>query len=218
MCRKPVCEQSRIGAKTPPRSMALRAFHCNPCLGGFGGESSGAWSDRDQSDAFAQIVKELVDNAVDACSAAKHNGGDKKRVRVTLAEDVSSSNACLLTVSDNGCGMSNIQACVDAFSSTKTKQTAGRYGIGLTLCLLHAQRLVPGSKATITSGAKRSKQFVRASFLVDTDKDKIKCVQEEKLPKTVKGESGTTVSLVLPVSFSHWRPSVPKVLSSLAGR
>eukprot|EP00525_Craspedostauros_australis_P004164 CAMPEP_0198132704 /NCGR_PEP_ID=MMETSP1442-20131203/58926_1 /TAXON_ID= /ORGANISM="Craspedostauros australis, Strain CCMP3328" /LENGTH=98 /DNA_ID=CAMNT_0043793769 /DNA_START=261 /DNA_END=554 /DNA_ORIENTATION=+ len=83
--------------------MALRAFHANPQVGGFGGESSGilratsasllrhqsvasttgkgrqhkqdtagstadAVDDHTSGDAFCQIVKELVDNAVDACA------------------------------------------------------------------------------------------------------------------------------------------------------
>ena len=81
--------------------MALRAFHCNPSLGGFGNEtetnhpnlnlnphsnrksssktSSGGSNSNssplypkasESGDAFAQIVKELVDNAVDACSTS----------------------------------------------------------------------------------------------------------------------------------------------------
>lgn len=52
----------------------LQTFHSNPALGGFGNESgiTIGISDKDEvkegdCDAFAQIVKELVDNAVDAC-------------------------------------------------------------------------------------------------------------------------------------------------------
>ena len=59
--------------------MALRAFKCNPSLGGFGAEtlsshlndgnnSNIALTNNGGGDAFPQIVKELVDNAVDACS------------------------------------------------------------------------------------------------------------------------------------------------------
>jgi DNA topoisomerase VI subunit B len=154
--------------------MALRTFHSNPALGGFGGESSTLeWTSlasklgTTQShcgDAFAQIIKELVDNAVDACldkSKAKKHA--KKRVRVvierygtaeqvgTLEDDSSECGTLRVTVSDNGCGMKDVQSCVDPFHTNKAhassgnngpaemvatsktqQQTAGRYGIGLT--------------------------------------------------------------------------------------
>jgi hypothetical protein len=88
--------------------MALRAFYLNPALGGFGGESTEialhAWSssiattaaDRSEllnshgGDALAQIVKELVENAMDACRAASHSPTQhqqqqpKRRVRVLI--------------------------------------------------------------------------------------------------------------------------------------
>ena len=72
--------------------MALRAFHDNPCIGGFGGEStvlnrSPESGDGDEElsksgDAFCQIIKELVDNAVDACKTK--NGGSGQRLKVEI--------------------------------------------------------------------------------------------------------------------------------------
>jgi DNA topoisomerase VI subunit B len=195
--------------------MALRAFHANPCLGGFGGESSGPLRVNSQAteqdcDAFAQIIKELVDNAVDAC---KHSD---KRIRVVIermndtnddGEYTEVGHVLRVTVSDNGVGMENIQDCVNAFRTSKAgneeeenvENTAGRYGIGLTLCLLHAQRLVPNSCASITSGTRDSQHFTRASYVVDTDGDSVLCVKQEHLPKTSQEESGTAVSLLVPV-------------------
>lgn len=158
--------------------MALRAFRSNPCLGGFGSETHNGFdfskgtnytiqgnnskqlrkrrktnNEEDQvfgnGDAFAQIVKELVDNAVDACSISHDNSSETKRVRVVIepvdpqqssssSKDVSSNCVLRVTVTDNGCGMSNIHECVSVFHSSKgeqeeEKQTAGRYGLGLTL-------------------------------------------------------------------------------------
>lgn len=202
-------DEQTVGKQRFPRrqahpfvgSMALRAFHSNPCLGGFGGESSGSFvQEKDQSDAFAQIIKELVDNAVDACSGAKDDAA-KTRVRISLEDQPESM--LRITVSDNGCGMPDIQECVSAFSSTKTHQTAGRYGIGLTLCLLHAQRLVPKSCASITSATRDSKHFMRAKFVVDATNDQVKCVEEKEAPKSNRNESGTAVSLLLPVSLEY---------------
>lgn len=247
--------------------MALRAFLGNPSLGGFGGETSSC-------DAFATIVKELVDNAVDACAPfdnaiVNRNGSvpeerTTKRVRVSITAanvPVRSNNKendsivstkggsrameCMrIEVSDNGHGMENIDYCVSVFSSSKnsgTKKssleecqnkgkknndknmkskggnksksseshlllptaenyTSGRYGVGLTLCLIHAQRLVPGTGACITSATATADEWVRATYEPDTDADNIICKKKERLPKML-GESGTTISLLVPVSI-----------------
>ena len=195
--------------------MALRAFRSNPGLGGFGGESSSVAIDEQDCDAFAQIVKELVDNAVDACSASssRSSSTEAKRVRVTIervnedkTSDDDDSYLLEVTVTDNGSGMLSIQDCVEAFRTSKAQgkdeeKTAGRYGIGLTLCLLHAQRLVPNHYATITSATAKQRHFVKASYVVDTEGDKVQCVKREKLPKNASKESGTAVKLLIPVSF-----------------
>lgn len=203
--------------------MALRAFRANPSLGGFGGESSGgplrvnSQATEQDCDAFSQIIKELTDNAVDACQQSRSNDTTSKRIRVVIEqmnnehdEEYTEANHVLrVTVSDNGIGMENIQDCVNAFRTSKAgngeeneetvENTAGRYGIGLTLCLLHAQRLVPDSCASITSATREALHFTRASYVVDTDGDSVLCVKQEELPKTSPEESGTAVSLLVPV-------------------
>ena len=211
-------------------TMALRAFRSNPGLGGFGGESTSVTINAQDCDAFAQIVKELVDNAVDACccpsqsNSTNSNSGNSataepKRVRVTMErfddddDDDNDTQLLEVTVTDNGGGMQNIQHCVEAFRTSKAPsttmigdnqtqedKTTGRYGIGLTLCLLHAQRLVPNHYATITSATTKQKHFTKASYVVDTDGDKVQCVKREKIPKNAKNESGTAVKLLIPVS------------------
>lgn len=226
--------------------------------------------------AFAQIVKELVDNAVDAC-ASKSNDADQekkpmKRVRVHITsatvpvgrhitnEEDNTENSenttmdCLrVEICDNGCGMENIDDCVTAFrsnkngtarqtngndngqqageksksveSSTQSKATkkkggkkqtssqnqpsstinedytSGRYGVGLTLCLLHAQRLVPGTGASITSATASAQEWTRAVYEADIDADNIVCKKKEQFPKEVEDECGTTISLYVPVSI-----------------
>jgi hypothetical protein len=243
--------------------MALRTFKSNPSIGGFGGEyaSSRPGGDTDAAasslsrakvtvgascDAFAQIVKELVDNAVDACAPdatttigieGVNRERTIKRVRVNITSEtvpvvardndnangsgvsiseinangsgvsISEMSCVRIEVSDNGCGMADSDYCVSAFSSNKngldsnvgesqtskkaTKRkplqtvvknanekkvkggnekqktssdsndnyTSGRYGVGLTLCLLHAQRLVPGTGACITSATVSSRML-----------------------------------------------------------
>ena len=184
-----------------------------------------------QGDLICQIVKELVDNAVDACRSPASDGGtlqrehQKKRIRVDIRsfhdtegideESQRSNKSCgeilQLTVTDTGCGMENIQNCVNAFQTSKggkgnsspAEVSSGRYGIGLTLCLLHAQRCVPNSRACISSATPQSKHLTRAFFEVDKHDDCVKCVQEEEVNfTTTPTESGTCVSLLIPVSNS----------------
>jgi hypothetical protein len=216
-------------------------------------------------DAFAQIVKELVDNAVDACAREKNDDIGKenehaasassslsKRVRVEIKptqislgddnDDATTTMDCLrVKVSDNGCGMEDIDDCVSAFGSTKNRNvssqqqqtsakqttkgkkskseskennsgsntnnkhapssyTSGRYGVGLTLCLLHAQRLVPNSVTLIVTSTKTSDHWTIRRYRADTEKDEIVCLKEERLPKIDKEECGTIVEVLVPVS------------------
>lgn len=237
--------------------MALRAFQFNPSLGGFGTETHTSLP-KINGDAFPQIVKELVDNAVDACSfgRAPNKFGESpekgvyKRVRVKIeAEefmptpplDGAKTMDCLrITVSDNGVGMEDVDACVMVFSSNKNGgdtsksgngnlrnkadkaskkkkppksanvkttegdgYTSGRYGLGLTLCLLHAQHSVPGSVTCITSTTATSKHWIRSTYQVDMDADHVRCKKREELAKEDEGECGTIVSLLVPVSVLH---------------
>ena len=138
--------------------MALRAFHSNPGIGGFGesttpalnflfkepssshkkkkkkknqttehsSKSGGNNSDDNNvidhsnghGDLLCQIVKELVDNAVDACRSSCSRQDDreerhvdtrnKKRIKVDIRpppKDSSDNSILQVTVSDNGCGM-----------------------------------------------------------------------------------------------------------------
>ena len=196
-----------------------------------------------QGDLICQIVKELVDNAVDACRSPISESDNtqnqnrrrrlSKRIRVDIRPfiekegfDDESTGSCRdgalqLTVTDTGCGMENIQSCVNAFQSSKGRNRlsrnsddetvdgilSGRYGIGLTLCLLHAQRSVPNSRACISSATPKSEHLTRAFFEVDKQEDLVKCVQEEVVNfSTTLAESGTCVSLLIPVSDSIVRP------------
>ena len=203
--------------------MALQAFHANPSVGGFGGESNldlnvkevgknrpSAENDAENSngDVLCQIMKELVENAIDACSTETHDlsdrtGSSTRRVKIEIHpwDDISDRELLLLKVSDNGVGMDNIQNAVDAFQSNKQSlQTAGRYGIGLTLSLLHAQRLVRNSYAVITSATKEAAHFTRAWYVVNSVGDSVTCYKQEDVRKTDRAESGTCVGLLIPVS------------------
>jgi Histidine kinase-, DNA gyrase B-, and HSP90-like ATPase len=213
--------------------MALRAFHENPSIGGFGNENSATLvlgnpkennpPSNDTTtfkadgnlpvggDALCQIIKELVDNAVDACETArKADGRASYRVRVEISPYNGSDDFLQVTVSDNGCGMEDIHKCVNAFQSSKgsgNEMTTGRYGLGLTLSIVHSQRLVPGRVyCCITSATKQAPHFRRQHYFVDTTQDKMQCERDETVPKAATEVSGTCVSLLVPVS-ARWERS-----------
>lgn len=196
--------------------MALKAFHDNPCIGGFGGESTVSIGilipdskDEDlvqNGDALCQIVKELVDNAMDACKPKGRN----QRVKVEIFPYEHDNKILKIQVSDTGVGMSSIQDCVDAFQSNKGRlqsKTAGRYGVGLTLCMLHAQRLVSNSYCCITSATEKKEHYTRAFYVVDTNGDSVVCQKQERFRKPSHNESGTCVTVLVPVGDEHFQTS-----------
>jgi anti-sigma regulatory factor (Ser/Thr protein kinase) len=202
-------ETSPLQQPTKIPTMALKAFHDNPCIGGFGGESTIAVRLLDpdnedeefpeSGDVLCQIVKELVDNAVDACKCK----GSNERVKVEILPYEHDDKILKIQVSDNGVGMASIQECVDVFQSSKGRsesKTAGRYGVGLTLCVLHAQRLVSNSYCCITSATEDKEHYTRAFYVVDTNGNSVVCQKEEEFPKPSENESGTCVSVLVPVS------------------
>ena len=214
--------------------MAILAALSNG-VGGFGAPSYGVSTDKDSQTNlggdFAQITKELVDNAVDACTPPSDfseassgiESAASKRVRVDISEasvarcqPVSNGDlpgqppiSCFrVVVSDNGRGMEDVDKCVNAFTSSKIvggetnhglaeDYTSGRFGIGLTLSLLHAQRLLPGTGVSITSAQKNSDVWTRNIYEPDVAQDRVVCIKKETIPK-LEGDSGTTISLYVP--------------------
>lgn len=168
-------------ASAPPSTLCtmLSTFRQHPGLGGF--------------QDVAQLIKELVDNSFDARA---------RKIRVEFAK-ISDSGQLRLTVSDNGCGMRDIPSSLRMFHSqkstnTNTQSTTGRYGIGLTLCLLHAQRLSQGSLSVVTSATNDCKKFTTYKVYVDTEKDECRFLEESTTDKHTPNESGTSIGIVLP--------------------
>ena len=151
--------------------------------------------DADQA-SMRQVWENLISNAI------------KYTARVKVAEiEIACAigdESLAFSVADNGCGMEDIQRCVEAFQSSKDsgdEKTAGRYGLGLTLSMVHSQRLVPGTVfCCITSATRQASNFRRQHYLVDTTEDKMRCARDETVLKASAEVSGTCVSLLVPVS------------------
>jgi signal transduction histidine kinase len=99
--------------------MALNAFYNNPAIVGFGNENSvggsgAATASQQTNDAFSQILKELVDNAVDSCrEAILSRHPDQPSCSVTIRIDASGTDGVLrVTVGDNGVGIADLGTAV----------------------------------------------------------------------------------------------------------
>ena len=136
----------------------LRAFLNNPIVVGFNVELSSKSTSFDST--CCQIVKELVDNAVDSFANQSTSNGGCNSITISL-DQTSDNNFLILTVTDNGAGFDNLVANVNAFQSTKIISTSstsaptptvGKYGIGLTLAILYTffHTLTPASISTTT--------------------------------------------------------------------
>lgn len=171
-------------------------------------------------DQYAQRSKE--EKACRELSSMLRSKKDRNDESDDDSIDYDESEILKVTVTDNGCGMESIHECVNAFHTSKAHackeasarkennqyeqknksvntNTAGRYGIGLTLCLLHAQRLVPDSCASIQSATSQNSHWTHNLFVVDTENDSVRCIREEKFSKKRAHESGTSVSVLVPV-------------------
>jgi DNA topoisomerase VI subunit B len=112
--------------------------------------------------ALVQSVRELVDNAVDACrrlvSQQSMNAWEKEmHVAIKIQ---SATSDLIIEVSDNGIGMQDISSHFQIFfSQTEQEQLSGRigkYGVGLSATLfyayLHSQ--IPAKVITKSQGSK----------------------------------------------------------------
>jgi hypothetical protein len=64
---------------------------------------------------------------------------------------------------------------------------------------LHAQRLVPDSCASIQSAVSSDKEWKLVTAVVDTDQDRVQCFSRDGIPKSSPSESGTSISILVPV-------------------
>jgi len=162
--------------------MALRACSNNP-LGGFASTPSSS---------LPQTIKELVENSIDASSSS---------IAVVISR--ASATTSTLTVLDSGCGIDDLPRLLQAFSSSKASDlsstTSGRFGIGLTLSILHAF-LATGTPATIVTRTLLSPTPRCYTITPRPDDDTVDCVlaASPARPSPVGNPAGTLVTLTLP--------------------
>ncbi|CAM9154151.1 unnamed protein product, partial [Choristocarpus tenellus] len=179
-----------------------------------------------------QTVKELVDNAVDACRNCRTNQG-APTVRVVLRRTnklhqekghlnttgLIDEGSLELQVVDNGVGLTDIKGSLALFSSTKSGHRlsknadtvqAGKYGLGLTLSLLYSQ-VHFGGVIKVTSAAEHSAHWTLMRCRINT------CTGEPTTDYSKTGEkpegfsSGSDIRILVPGTIDAMAYAKPRL-------
>ena len=134
------------------------------------------------------VVWKTLKNAFLPFPQASHEETNKNKSKTNTSKKSNNVTGAGYTATRAGTGQHN-----QSF-------TAGRYGVGLALAFLYAQRLVQNTCASIVAATIAETAFwTSATFVVDTDQDSVDCIKKSKTKKQTN-ESGTSIRLLVPVS------------------
>lgn len=163
--------------------------------------------------ALLTVVKEAVDNAIDACEEAKI------LPEITIQIVDMSNDRYRITIEDNGPGIikkqiPNIFAKLLYGSKFHTmKQARGQQGIGISAAVLYAQ-LTTGRPAKIWSKTGPDKPGFYYELHIDTLTNNPEIVKEEEIQ--LKKESGVKIELDIDASYQKGDQSVDSYLKQTA--
>lgn len=163
--------------------------------------------------ALLTVVKEAVDNALDACEES----GTLPEVNVQLIDMGNDRFRAIIT--DNGPGIvkaqiPNIFAKLLYGSKFHTlKQARGQQGIGISAAVLYAQ-LTTGRPAKITSRTGKGKDAYYYELYIDTKLNRPQIIKEEKIEW--KQERGTKIELDIEASYQKGDQSVDTYIKETA--
>ena len=157
--------------------MDVSFLRTNPKLYGFDGEGA----------QFFQSLRELVENAVDACRGVS----DRRAAKVTISVSKCAERGCLvLKVGDNGAGIVDPDESIQLGKSTKGEDEDGpNFGVGLSAVCVYAGELRLVTSRRGVPEALRRHYRVRDKTIV--------CEQSSVLPSP-SDDSGTVVVVALP--------------------
>lgn len=177
-----------------PVNPAVKHITDNFNIFGFGNEEA----------ALLQSIKELLENSVDSCKAAR---SATNPVRHSINILISSSNRCgttvVVDVSDEGIGIEDPNTVLRCFQSSKDVPgptamfNTGRFGVGLSTCLVYSLLKV-GTPMRLVTKCKDSLGATVADYTMDHAGNP-SCVQHQ-IVNTSGFVSGTKIRLELPVS------------------
>lgn len=151
---------------------------------------------------FAQTVKELIDNSIDAAKQNFSVLNIQSWIAVNLEADPL-RYLIDITVSDNGCGMTDPVKCFGHFQSNSNSEDLcriGKYGLGLTAASMVAQKLTEHS--TLVKTKTISEKLAR-NYEAVYDQNESKIVIRELGALSSLDEfpiSGTSVGIKHPIN------------------
>lgn len=163
--------------------------------------------------ALLTVVKEAVDNGLDACEEA----GTLPEINVQIID--MGNERFRVIVTDNGPGIvkaqiPNIFAKLLYGSKFHTlKQARGQQGIGISAAVLYAQ-LSTGRPAKITSRTRKGADAQYYELHIDTKINKPQIIKEEKMQW--KQERGTKIELDIEASYQKGDQSVDTYIKETA--
>jgi hypothetical protein len=161
--------------------------------------------------AIVQTVRELVENSKDAIMANTLTDLriTKREIRISISNDAACIDEVVITVTDDGIGMEDPSSCLCCFSSQRIDaddhqllmSTTGKYGIGLSACMLYSQLMLGRETTTKIKSKIATNGLLRVTnFKFDLSTGQPIAVYEELSSPLLS--SGTEVVIILPKRIS----------------
>eukprot|EP01035_Chromulina_nebulosa_P026408 gene26408-34568_t len=165
-----------------------------------------------QKSAVLQAIKELLENALDACKVAAKTiptEDGPHKIAITISARASNPDLITVEVSDDGIGMADPYSFLNCFSTTKSVGIAfaaeeivcmtGKFGVGLSACLTYVLLTSGAPMRLVTKCSNSSVGFV-ADFVLDSEGNPAAQAQAQTNVSADRHVSGTTIRMQLPVS------------------
>jgi DNA topoisomerase VI subunit B len=151
--------------------------------------------------ALLQSTKELVENSIDACRmGAKSGASTHGNISITITD---AERGVFLDVTDNGMGIADPASVLKCFQTGKQgdqTRTAGRFGVGLSTCLIYSL-VNTGTPMRIVTKCGAVMEATVADFSLDRAQNPV-CVQSKTIALTGV-PSGTKIRVHLPLAASE---------------
>jgi DNA topoisomerase VI subunit B len=150
--------------------------------------------------ALLQSTKELIENSIDACRMNTKSGASaSSKISITI---IDAESGVFLDVTDNGMGIADPTSVLRCFQTGKDGEqtrTAGRFGVGLSTCLIYSL-VNTGTPMRIVTKCGAVMEATVADFSLDLAQNPV-CVQSKSIA-LVGMQSGTKIRVHLPLAAS----------------
>jgi DNA topoisomerase VI subunit B len=151
--------------------------------------------------ALLQSTKELMENSIDACIMNTKSGSSPTPLKISITI-TDAERGVYLDVTDNGMGIADPTSVLRCFQTGKDSEqtrTAGRFGVGLSTCLIYSL-VNTGTPMRIVTKSGAVMEATVADFSLDRAQNPV-CVQSKSIALAGM-QSGTKIRVHLPLAAS----------------